>query len=345
MYGVYFERSNLVINNSTLTGNGTTGLYCSDSYSLPGNRVLVTNSIFWANEPNQISGKTDLVTINYSNIQGGWSGQGNIYAEPYFFEPGHWNPNDDFWIDGDYHLKSQAGRWDPNSQSWVQDEVTSPCIDAGDMASPIGFEPFPNGGIVNMGAYGGTTEASKSYFGQPVCETIIAGDINGDCTVDFADFAIMAAHWLEDNTPTSAVTTTYQFLPDKSTVVVYGGRSGSSTFSVEGQFQLTVDYNAGSASLDQVDTINVWGDSMGDIFHMTELVGIVVNDTKINFLLESSNPSFPDRDMLLELTFIDDSVHLTCSTFYPLYAMDAPFYVLDAVAVLSPAQTLLRSGN
>jgi len=100
---------------------------------------------------------------------------------------------------GDYHLQSQAGRWDPNSQSWVQDEVTSPCIDAGNMGSAIGFEPFPNGGIVNMGAYGGTAEASKSYFGEPVCETIIAGDINGDCELDLKDFAIMALHRLTDN--------------------------------------------------------------------------------------------------------------------------------------------------
>jgi hypothetical protein len=42
----------------------------------------------------------------------------------------------------------------------VQDEVTSPAIDAGDPASPVGYEPAPNGKVVNMGAYGGTTEAS-----------------------------------------------------------------------------------------------------------------------------------------------------------------------------------------
>jgi hypothetical protein len=69
------------------------------------------------------------------------------------------------------------------------------------MASRIGYEPFPNGGIINMGAYGATAEASKSYFGEPVCETIVAGDINGDCKVDLADFAFMAFHWLEDNNP------------------------------------------------------------------------------------------------------------------------------------------------
>jgi len=63
---------------------------------------------------------------------------------------------------GDYHLKSQAGRWDPVSLSWVTDDVTSPCIDAGDPDSPVGDEPMPNGGIINMGAYGGTVETSKS---------------------------------------------------------------------------------------------------------------------------------------------------------------------------------------
>ena len=42
-----------------------------------------------------------------------------------------------------------------------------------------------------MGAYGGTAQASKSYFGRPLCETIIAGDINGDCHVDFADIILL----------------------------------------------------------------------------------------------------------------------------------------------------------
>jgi hypothetical protein len=84
----------------------------------------------------------------------------------------------------------------------VVDEITSPCIDAGDPNSPIGPEPFANGGRINMGTYGGTVEASKSYFGEPVCETIIAGDINGDCTVDFADLALLLNHWLESGKKT-----------------------------------------------------------------------------------------------------------------------------------------------
>ena len=60
------------------------------------------------------------------------------------------------------------------------------------------YEPFPHGGRVNMGAYGGTVEASKSCFGEPPCETIIAGDINGDCRVDELDLEILMLHWLDD---------------------------------------------------------------------------------------------------------------------------------------------------
>lgn len=131
-------------------------------------------------------------------IEGNW-----MSTDPHFANPGYWDPNgtpdmpnDDFWVGGDYHLKSQAGRYDPNSKTWVKDDVTSPCIDAGDPMSPIAYEQFPNGGRINMGTYGGTVEASKSYFGKPVCETVMAGDINGDCKVDAADLSIMAYHWL-----------------------------------------------------------------------------------------------------------------------------------------------------
>jgi len=63
---------------------------------------------------------------------------------------------------GDYHLKSKAGRWDPSNKTWVQDNVESPCIDAGDPSSDVSLEPETNGGIINMGAYGGTAEASLS---------------------------------------------------------------------------------------------------------------------------------------------------------------------------------------
>lgn len=64
---------------------------------------------------------------------------------------------------GYFHLKSAAGRW--NGTTWVKDTVTSPCIDAGEASAAYANEPSPNGNRANMGAYGNTTEASKSASG------------------------------------------------------------------------------------------------------------------------------------------------------------------------------------
>ncbi len=193
-----------LIKNCTVAHN-TLGVWVEE-----GGTTTIENCIIYHNSSGQVGvGSGATVNILYSDVQDGLEGiyldeertanwgAGNIDADPCFARVGDWfgDPN------GDYHLKSQAGRWDPNSKSWVQDAVTSPCIDAGNPGSPLGFEPFPNGGVINMGAYGGTAEASKSYFGLPVCTTVVAGDINGDCMVNFKDFALMALHWLRDNNP------------------------------------------------------------------------------------------------------------------------------------------------
>ena len=182
--GIYCDDPNIVITTSTIANNqadaNAGGIYGSPT---------LTNCILWGNNcPNEphIVGEPN---ISYSDVQDGYPGEGNIDADPCFADADN----------GDYHLKSQAGRYDPNGQTWAIDEVTSPCIDAGDPMDPIGPEPFPNGGIVNMGAYGGTAEASKSYFGKPPCEAIVAGDVNGDCAIDFKDFFFVVLHWLESH--------------------------------------------------------------------------------------------------------------------------------------------------
>jgi hypothetical protein len=118
---------------------------------------IITNCIFWNGGDEIFIDDKSIVNIIYSNIQGGydnapWPGQGNIDADPYFADPDN----------GDYHLASVTGRWDPKSRSWMQDNITSPCIDAGDVKIPVNLEPLPNGGVINIGAYGGTEEASKS---------------------------------------------------------------------------------------------------------------------------------------------------------------------------------------
>ena len=170
--GMWIQRGSAILTNCTFSGNwGAIYHYNSDD---PNSSLILTNCIIWHNAPNTIP---QTSTIMYSNIQGGWEGEGNIDEDPLFVNPGYWadkndpyivvaaNDSNAIWIDGDYHLKSSAGRWDPNSQSWVFDDVTSPCIDAGDPFSPVMYEPHPRGCIINMGAYGGTEEASKSPFG------------------------------------------------------------------------------------------------------------------------------------------------------------------------------------
>jgi hypothetical protein len=61
----------------------------------------------------------------------------------------------------DVHLKSFNGRW--NGSAWVIDTgQMSPAIDRGDPYSPVGDETAPHGSRINIGAYGGTVEASRT---------------------------------------------------------------------------------------------------------------------------------------------------------------------------------------
>ncbi|MHC4501331.1 MAG: right-handed parallel beta-helix repeat-containing protein, partial [Planctomycetota bacterium] len=133
-----------IITNCTIAGNLQGGI--------SGGVPTITNSIIWANSPQQIADTRGPFSITYCDVQGGSEGEGNIDADPLFADPDS----------GDYHLRSEAGRWDPFGGGWIEDDVTSPCIDAGDPHSPVNNEPAPNGGLINMGAYGGTAEASKS---------------------------------------------------------------------------------------------------------------------------------------------------------------------------------------
>ena len=124
--------------------------------------LQVVNCIFRDGGDEIFNEDDSVINVTFSNVQDGdtrgpFPGKGNIDANPHFADPDN----------GDYHLKSNAGHWNPSTQSWIPDEQTSPCIDAGDATAPVGSEPAPNGGIVNMGAYGGTVRASKSLSDSP----------------------------------------------------------------------------------------------------------------------------------------------------------------------------------
>jgi hypothetical protein len=201
--GIVCLDSSPTIENCVIVGNYVTGLdggaiYCRNSRArllnctlsdnIAGDRgaglyllnsdVLVGNSILWYNTPQEIAWKGQSVPlIMYCNVSGGLippadlgSAEGIMDRPPLFASPIPWNDVVESSSleaglrPGDYHLKSQFGRWDPAYRMWVFDDITSPCIDAGNPEKPILEEPHPNGGIINMGAYGGSAQASLSPY-------------------------------------------------------------------------------------------------------------------------------------------------------------------------------------
>ena len=197
--GMAIENSVATLTNCTFSNNVSANgnaLVC-DSDGLPSD-VGLTNCILWDGGSEIENNDGSTIAVSYSDIQGGWPGQGNIDTDPSFVNAGYWDPNgtpldpnDDFWVDGNYRL--MAG---------------SPCIDAGDnSAVPVGittdldgkprFSDDPNTTdtgsgippIVDMGAY--------EFPGI----NLIIGDFCGpnfgstDGYVDVWDLMQFADHW------------------------------------------------------------------------------------------------------------------------------------------------------
>ncbi|MBI1826344.1 MAG: right-handed parallel beta-helix repeat-containing protein [Planctomycetes bacterium] len=108
--GIYNSSSNPQIANCTFSANVAQylggAIYGSSSNSSP----KANNCILWGNHPDQVNGSA---TISNSDIEGGWTGLGNINVDPVFLNA----------YGGDLRLRSG-----------------SPCIDAGDNAAiPVGI--------------------------------------------------------------------------------------------------------------------------------------------------------------------------------------------------------------
>jgi len=196
-YGGVLYRCDGLITNCTISGNSAS----KKGGAFYGCHGQISNCIIWDNSAPAFYASA---TPTYSCVQGGSSGLGCISSDPCFVEPGHWDGNG-VWIDGDYHLKSQGWYWHAGRKVWTWDEeVTSRCIDAGNPGSPLGEElltipedPDNDWGEnlrINMGAYGGTAEAS-----MPPYDWSLLSDITNDGTVDFVDFAHLADIYLEQD--------------------------------------------------------------------------------------------------------------------------------------------------
>ena len=134
-----------------------------------------------------------------------------------------------------------------------------------------------------------------------------------------------------------AETNIYVFSPNQSSVFRSGGIAGlQKTFSITGQFRLTINSDAGVASFEIVDanltdeTGSEYGQSLDEIFNMTGLAGTVVDDTTIQF--EGKTADGTESDVRLKLSFSNDSAHITGSTTPPPNSADMFLYDIDAVA-------------
>ena len=107
-------------------------------------------------------------------------------------------------------------------------------------------------------------------------------------------------------------TDTYVFWPRYCSVAQTGGVAGiDETYGIEGRFELTVDFDAGTASFDVVDAnlldpspyLDGYGTDLEELFDMTELVGTVISSTEIEF--DTNNPLPGDNVVHLDVAFGD----------------------------------------
>ncbi|MCX6553275.1 MAG: right-handed parallel beta-helix repeat-containing protein, partial [Acidobacteria bacterium] len=182
-YGIYirtdssYGNGNAVLNN-TLAGNSTAGLFLESAVWT----MTVSNNVFVQ------SGAGHCIYNQYSSLSLTGCDYNDFHvvggaAVGYFGGPraqlGDWQAatgmdkhsfsSDPLFANsaaGDYHLQSTGGSW--HDGAWTADPADSPCVDAGDPADSVGAEPAPNGSRINLGAYGGTAQASHSTAGRRV---------------------------------------------------------------------------------------------------------------------------------------------------------------------------------
>ncbi len=187
--------------NCTIANNiSGVALNCADAPKI--DQIVIRNCIIWNNqgyEQMQILNRWRAMTtqIEYDLIENwkaagglaGLSGESTLLDDdPGFAQPGFWQEipqratsgpasrNKNVLIEGDYHLKSEGWRWNGDGpvhgSPWYFDTSTSPAVDAGDPIDSLGEElervpgdPQGEWGFnhaIDIGAYGGTKEASLS---------------------------------------------------------------------------------------------------------------------------------------------------------------------------------------
>jgi len=157
--------------NSTIWGNRMGGLWNGQGRVSVSNCIVgVTNEtpIFIEMDVGEFKGDYNLYGVATNSWIGFSDEEGDYYANLR-----HWQTKDrdahSFVTDplfitqetADFHLQSRIGVW--SNGVWTNSALTSWAIDAGDPSLlDWTLEPDPNGEKINIGAYGGTMEASMT---------------------------------------------------------------------------------------------------------------------------------------------------------------------------------------
>lgn len=150
LIGIFLAGTSPTLENLTIVSN----IYGIEAYA--GADPRVQSCILWQNSDSDLFGCRAQYSCVERLQQAG--GPGNFSTDPLFVNP--WQ--------SDYHLRSTRGVFVAEYGLWILDEVTSPCIDAGDPFSDVRNERQPHNDLINVGAYGGTRYASLSANLRPV---------------------------------------------------------------------------------------------------------------------------------------------------------------------------------
>jgi hypothetical protein len=161
----------LTILNSTVADNyAPIGQAIADFSWDPsaGTAVRVANSILY-NGGNEI-GTNDLsaVQVTYSDVQGGWTGTGNISGNPKFVSPGARSIEGE-WIDGDYRLMSTSPALNAGSNALLPADILDLDADGNileNLPLDLDNEARIQGTRVDMGAYEGSSGSSGGFTGS-----------------------------------------------------------------------------------------------------------------------------------------------------------------------------------
>jgi parallel beta-helix repeat protein len=163
-----YDTTNSIVKNNILWATRGIALYC-DSSQLDTGLQCDYNDLY-ATEGGRLARAryTDYPTLEAWQTATGLDTH-SVTLDPRFVDPA--GPDGVLggggMADDDLHLQSTLGSY--HGGAWTADAADSPCLDLGDPADEATQEPAPNGGRINLGAYGNTPQASMSVGERTCC--------------------------------------------------------------------------------------------------------------------------------------------------------------------------------